>query len=60
MLHRGPTQVVEPDGAGYRMRIPLPNVEAQRLAMSKKGDELYVQIGNIRREIALPAGSGFA
>ena len=55
VLHRGPTQVVEPlDGGGYRMRIPMPNVEATRLNMAKKGDELYVDIGNIRREIALP------
>ena len=32
----------------------MPNVEAPRLGMSKRGDELYVEIGNIRREIALP------
>jgi arsenite-transporting ATPase len=54
VLHRGPTQVIEPAGDGYLLRIPMPNVEAPRLAMSKKGDELYVEIGNIRREIALP------
>lgn len=54
VLHTGPTQVIEPIEGGYRLRIPMPNVEAQRLAMSKKGDELHVEIGNIRREIALP------
>jgi arsenite-transporting ATPase len=54
VLHRGPTQVIEPADGGYRMRIPMPNVEAARLGMSKRGDELYVEIGNIRREIALP------
>ncbi|MHB8575549.1 MAG: ArsA family ATPase [Dehalococcoidia bacterium] len=54
VLHRGPTQVIDPHGGGYRMRIPMPNVEAGRLTMSKRGDELYVEVGNIRREIALP------
>jgi arsenite-transporting ATPase len=54
VLHRGPTQVIEPTPGGYRLRIPLPNVEAGRLTMSKKGDELFVEVANIRREIALP------
>jgi arsenite-transporting ATPase len=54
VLHTGPTQVIEPIDGGYRLRIPLPNVESSRLGMSKKGDELYVEVGNIRREIALP------
>jgi len=54
VLHRGPTQVIDPIDGGYRMRIPMPNVEATRLTMAKKGDELYVEVGNIRREIALP------
>ncbi len=54
VLHRGPTQVIEPVEGGYQLRIPMPNVEAPRLSMAKKGDELYVEVGNIRREIALP------
>jgi len=54
VLHRGPTQVIEPIDGGYRMRIPMPNVEAERLNMAKRGDELFVDVGNIRREIALP------
>lgn len=54
VLHRGPTQLIEPVEGGYRMRIPMPNVESERLNMSKRGDELFVDVGNIRREIALP------
>ncbi|HEY7294858.1 MAG TPA: ArsA family ATPase [Dehalococcoidia bacterium] len=54
VLHHGPTQLIEPIGGGYRMRIPMPNVEAERLNMAKRGDELFVDVGNIRREIALP------
>lgn len=54
VLHRGPTQQIEQVEGGYRLRIPLPNVESSRLAMKKRGDELYVEVANIRREIALP------
>jgi len=54
VLHRGPTQEIEPFEDGYRLRIPMPNVEATKLSMSKRGDELFVEVGNIRREIALP------
>ena len=54
VLHRGPTQVIEPIDGGYRLRIPMPNVEGERLSMAKRGDELFVEVGNIRREIALP------
>jgi len=54
VLHRGPTQLIEPIDGGYRLRIPMPNVEAERLNMAKRGDELFVDVGNIRREIALP------
>jgi arsenite-transporting ATPase len=54
VLYRGPTQLIEPAGDGYVMRNPMPNVEAERLNMAKRGDELFVDVGNIRREIALP------
>lgn len=54
IFYRGATQVIEQTPGGYRLRIPLPNVESGRLTMSKRGDELYVEVANIRREIALP------
>jgi arsenite-transporting ATPase len=54
VLHVGPTQQIERNGRGYVLRIPMPNVEIDRLELMKNGNELYVQVGTFRREIALP------
>ena len=54
VLHVGASQTVERHGSGYILRIPMPNVELGRLALTKRGDELYVDIGTFRREIPLP------
>jgi len=54
VLHRGPTQQIERHGAGYVLRIPMPNVEVTKLSLLKRGDELFVDVGNFRREITLP------
>jgi arsenite-transporting ATPase len=32
----------------------MPNVEKDKLSLMKRGDALYVDVGNFRREIALP------
>ena len=55
ILHRGPTQRIERQGEGYLLTIPMPNVELGRLSLLKRGDELYVDVGNVRREISLPS-----
>lgn len=54
VLHVGPTQQIDRAPDGYLLRIPMPNVEIGKLSLTKRGDELYVEIGNVRREIALP------
>ncbi|HUE75276.1 MAG TPA: ArsA family ATPase, partial [Chloroflexota bacterium] len=54
VMHVGPTQMIERVGRGYLLRIPMPNVDVGRLTLAKRGDELFVEIGNVRREIALP------
>jgi arsenite-transporting ATPase len=54
VLHRGATQHIERQGDGYLLQIPMPNVEVTRLSLLKRGDELYVDVGNFRREITLP------
>jgi arsenite/tail-anchored protein-transporting ATPase len=54
VLHIGPSQRIERHGDGYVLRIPMPNVEVDRLELTKRGNELYVEVGNIRREVALP------
>jgi arsenite-transporting ATPase len=56
VMHHGPTQTITAMGEGsYLMRIPMPNVEASRLTLTKKGDELYVELGAFRRLFLLPA-----
>lgn len=55
VLHTGATRTIERDGHGYILRIPMPNVEPDRLALTKRAEELYVEIGNVRREIILPS-----
>lgn len=54
VLHTGPTRTIAQTAEGYTLRIPMPNVEAGKLSLSKRGDELYVDVGNFRREIPLP------
>jgi arsenite-transporting ATPase len=54
VMHTGPSLTVERRGAGYLLRIPMPNVEVERLDLTKRGDELYVDVGNFRRAVTLP------
>jgi arsenite/tail-anchored protein-transporting ATPase len=51
---RGTTQELTKTGDGYVLRLPLPHVELKKVLMTKKGDELIVEIGNFKRDIALP------
>lgn len=54
VLHVGPSQRIERDGDGYILRMPMPNVEVARLDLTKRGNELSVELGTFRREVALP------
>ena len=36
------------------MRLPLPHVEIGKVSMTKRGDELFIEIGNFRRDMILP------
>jgi arsenite/tail-anchored protein-transporting ATPase len=54
VLHVGPTMQVDASDQGFVLRIPMPNVEIAKLALRKVGDELYIDVGNVRRELTLP------
>lgn len=54
LLHVGPTMRVDASDEGFVLRIPMPNVEVAKLALRKVGDELYIDVGNVRRELTLP------
>ena len=36
------------------LRLPLPHVEVNKVNMTKRGDQLFIEIGNFRREMILP------
>jgi arsenite/tail-anchored protein-transporting ATPase len=55
VFHRGPIQEVVHQGDTYILRLPLPHVEMNKVVMTKKGDEMIVEIGNFKRDITLPA-----
>ncbi|NJN65878.1 MAG: ArsA family ATPase [Chloroflexaceae bacterium] len=51
---RGTTQEIVRDGETYILRLPLPHVEIGKVSLTKRGDELFVEIGNFRRDMILP------
>jgi arsenite-transporting ATPase len=52
---RGAVQELAKQGNGYVLRLPLPHVELGKVVMTKKGDQLIVEVGNFKRDISLPA-----
>jgi arsenite/tail-anchored protein-transporting ATPase len=55
VFHRGPIQEIIHQGDTYILRLPLPHVEMDKVLMTKKGDEMIVEIGNFKRDITLPS-----
>ena len=55
IFHRGPVQELKRAGNEYILRLPLPHVEMTKVQMTKKGDEMIIEIGNFKRDITLPA-----
>lgn len=55
IFYRGPVQEVTRAGDVYILRLPLPHVEMNKVLMTKKGDEMIVEIGNFKRDITLPS-----
>ncbi|MHB8571492.1 MAG: ArsA family ATPase [Candidatus Dormibacteria bacterium] len=55
VFHRGPTQRVRRlPGGDYELWIPMPNVEADRVGLTKRNDVLIIEVGNIKRDLLLP------
>lgn len=55
VLHTGPTQELVRHEGGYLLRLPMPNLEIDKLSVTKHGDELTIDVGNFRRSVPLPA-----
>ena len=46
-------QIIE-EGNDFILKLPLPNVELDKVRLTKRGDELFISIGNFKRELLLP------
>jgi arsenite/tail-anchored protein-transporting ATPase len=55
VFYQGSPQELVKRGDKYVLRLPLPHVELGKVVMTKKGDDLIVEVGNFKRDIALPA-----
>jgi len=55
VLFTGQTQYIEEEGEDYVLKLPLPHVELEKVKLAKRGDELFVSIGNFKRELLLPS-----
>ena len=51
----GKSQEILEDGEDYVLQLPLPHVELNKVKMTKRGDELFISIGNFKREMLLPS-----
>ena len=55
VFYRGAVQEVTRQGDTYVLRLPLPHVEMDKVVMTKRGDEMIIEIGNFKRDITLPS-----
>ncbi len=51
----GQAQTIEEEGDDFVLKLPLPQVELEKVRLTKRGDELFVTIGNFKRELLLPS-----
>lgn len=56
IFYRGKLQeVVQQENGVYLLRLPLPFVQSGDVKLRKRGDEMFITIGNFKREMILPA-----
>ncbi len=54
IMYRGQLQEIVKINGDYVLKLPLPHVEIDKVVMTKKGDDLIVEIGNFKRDMVLP------
>ncbi len=48
-------EIIEQEDGTYLLRIPIPFVTGGAVKLRKRGDEMFVTIGNFKREMILPS-----
>ncbi len=48
-------EITEEEDGSYLMRLPIPFATRDDVKLRKRGDELFITIGNFKREMILPA-----
>ena len=48
-------EIIELEDGSLRLRIPIPFVTGSDVRLRKRGDEMFITIGNFKREMILPA-----
>jgi arsenite-transporting ATPase len=55
IFYKGILQEIVPGEDGsYKMRLPMPFVKSSEVRLRKRGDEMFITIGNFKREMILP------
>ncbi|HEX2909723.1 MAG TPA: ArsA family ATPase [Chloroflexia bacterium] len=54
IFYKGVVQQIVKINGEYVLKMPLPHVELDKVIMTKKGDDLIVEIGNFKRDMVLP------
>jgi arsenite-transporting ATPase len=54
IFYRGVLQEIIELNGGYILRIPMPFVKSSDVRLRKRGDEMFITIGNFKREMILP------
>ena len=47
-------EIVELDSGGFLLKLPMPFAESGNVKLRKRGDELFITVGNFKREMILP------
>ncbi len=54
VMYVGQAQEIEEEGDDFVLKLPLPHIELDKIRLAKRGDELFISIGNFKREYLLP------
>ncbi len=55
IFYRGILQeIIDTGDGGYLLRLPIPFIGRDDVRLRKRGDELFITIGNFKREMMLP------